>query len=118
MPCRQLIVVDKLDMCRLSHGLLWIHQQVINRISSDHLIQPNDPLRLLPHGALKQVPGGLIMMRVRDNSRHDSNNGEGVDLHVRVLVGQFVGFKGDVAVVLFVDVQELNHAHAQQVVEG
>ncbi len=104
-------------MCCFGHWLLRINQHEVDGIGSYELIQANNTLSLFSHGALEQVTRGLIVMRVGDDSRHNSNDSEGVNFHMCMLGGDLVGSECNITVVFFIDVKELNNTHTKQVIK-
>ena len=62
------------------HRLLREAEEVVNCIVSDHLVEADYALSLFAHGALEEVSGRLVVMRIGDNACYYSYYCEGVDL--------------------------------------
>ena len=73
---------------------------------------------LLAHGTLVGVARGLVVMRVRDEPRHDPQHGEGLNLQVcgvRPTLGLIQGHQG---IALLIHIQVLHQTMVQEVVEA
>lgn len=109
LPCWQFIIVNQLNMCSLDHGLLRVAKQIIDSIVSDKFVKANDSLGLLTHRALEQIPRGLIVMRIRDDSCNYADNRKRIDFKMSMIWGDFTGSQGYKSVVFFIYIQELDN---------
>ena len=113
MTCWKFIVVNKLNSGSFCNGLLGIHKHVVDSVRTNHFIKTNNALSLFAHGTLEQVSRRLVMVGVRNDSCHNTDDSKRINFHVGVKRSDLVRLKGYVSIILLIDVQELNHPHRQ-----
>ena len=80
-------VLDVLHGLRLDHGHLGILHQVASGIGPDPVVGGGDSESLLTHSGTHGDTGGRVVLRIGNDSRRDTDDDHGVDLHVGVLRG-------------------------------
>ena len=108
LASRELIVPDEFDCLGFHHRLLRIHHQIEECVDPVQLVVCNCPDGLFTHSALVGVPRGLIVVWVRNETCHRSENSEGFDLEMSRggLYRRLI--EGNVGVILLVHVKVFN----------
>jgi hypothetical protein len=114
---RKPIISHQFDRFGFHHGLLRVHGQIQQSIDPIQLVVPNSTNGLFSHSALVGISGRLIMMRVWDEPRHSTENGEGFDFKVCSGLHDVGLIQGDVRVILFVYVEIFNQSSAEKVIK-
>lgn len=114
---RKLLKVDHLKSLGLYQRPLRIIHQEEKRVSSMPLIVSNGTNGLLAHGALIGVSRRLVVMWVRNQTGYDTENAERLNFHVSCALLDALLIQGNQSVDLFVHIQVLDDAFAQEVVE-
>ena len=73
---------------------------------------------LLAHGTLVGVARGLVVMRVRDEPRHDPQHGEGLNLQVCGVRPTLGLIQGHQSIALLIHIQVLHQTVVQEVIEA
>lgn len=99
---------------RLTHHIIT-DRDCHHRQSDATFTRIHERSHLFPHGALVGVPGTLVVVGVGDEPRHNAEQGERIDLEVRVVEGQVAVRKRNEAIVFFVHVHVFHHALLDEV---
>ena len=117
MPSWQLVVPNKLNRLGRYDRLLRIHHEVQECIDAVQLIVANRTDGLLTHGTLVRVTRRLIMVRIRHETSHGTQQREALDFQVRRAGLDIMLEQRDIGVVLLVYVEVLDKSVAQKVVK-